>query len=128
MQTLEQRNDWVAWIEHLEQGEKSSNGAITPAHSNEAHVDSWAETDRQLHVRVAQPTPASVGYGSSTQSGDGHSARTRWLQEHNVHTEFLDAGIGCCWFAQLGDDEPVCGETEDAAITRLARENGLSWG
>jgi len=49
------------------------------------------------------------------------------MKEYDVQTQFLDAGIGCCWFAQQGDDEPVCGETEDAAIERLARENGLPW-
>jgi len=53
------------------------------------------------------------------------SARLRWLVENDVHTQFLDAGIGCCWFAYQGDKEPVTGETEDAAIERLAQENGL---
>jgi hypothetical protein len=52
--------------------------------------------------------------------------RFRWLVENDVHTEFLDAGIGCCWFAHQGEQEPVSGDTEDAAIARLARENGLA--
>ena len=45
--------------------------------------------------------------------------------ENDVHTEFVDAGIACCWFAYQGDQEPVSGETEDAAIARLAQENGF---
>ena len=52
-------------------------------------------------------------------------ARMRWLADNDVHTEFLDAGIGCCWFAHQGDQEPVSGDTEEAAIARLARANGL---
>ena len=56
---------------------------------------------------------------------DGNAARTRWLEANNIHTEFFDAGIGCCWFARQGDEEPVTGATEDEAIARLARVNGL---
>jgi hypothetical protein len=46
--------------------------------------------------------------------------RRRWLADHDVHTEFFDAGIGCCWFAQKGDGESVTGETESEAIARLS--------
>ena len=46
-------------------------------------------------------------------------ARSRWLATHDVHTEFFDGGIGCCWFAQKGDGESVTGETEFEAIARL---------
>lgn len=53
------------------------------------------------------------------------SARARWMEQNDIHTEFLDAGIGCFWFAQQGENEPVSGETEDEALERLARENGL---
>jgi hypothetical protein len=52
-------------------------------------------------------------------------ARTRWLEANDVYTQFVDAGIGCCWFAQQGDQEPVSGETEYEAIARLARCNGF---
>ena len=127
MQTLEQGNDWVTWMEQYEREQTLSSVALAPTHSHESHVDSWDETDRQLHVRPTPQKSAAVNYGSGTQSDDQSSARARWLHEHDVHTELLDAGIGCCWFAQQGDDEPVCGETEDAAIARLARENGLPW-
>jgi hypothetical protein len=61
------------------------------------------------------------------QAGNSKPVRARWLEEHDIHTRFLDAGIGCCWFAQQGDSEPVSGETENEAIARLARENGLPW-
>jgi hypothetical protein len=44
--------------------------------------------------------------------------------ENDVQTEFLDAGIGCCWFAYR-DDAESSGETEKDAIVRLAQENGL---
>jgi hypothetical protein len=113
MQTLEQGSDWAVWIEQFEREPKSGSAGVVPIHSRELHVDSWDKTDRQLHFRAAE---------------DSRATRARWLQEHDVHTEYLDAGIGCCWFAYQGDDEPVCGETEDAAIARLARENGLPWG
>jgi hypothetical protein len=53
------------------------------------------------------------------------TVRDRWLREHDIDTEFLDAGIGCCWFARQGDQEPVCGETEEEALERLAQENGF---
>ena len=54
-----------------------------------------------------------------------NAARTRWLEANDVHTEFLDAGIGCRWFAQKGDGETVTGDTEDEAIALLARVIGL---
>ena len=52
---------------------------------------------------------------------------SRSLENHDIHTEFLDAGIGCCWFAQQGDSEPVSGNTEDDALSRLAGQNGFQW-
>jgi hypothetical protein len=55
----------------------------------------------------------------------GNSARARWLKANAVHTQFFDAGFGCCWFAQVGEEEPVTGESEAEAITRLARVKGL---
>ena len=61
---------------------------------------------------------------SNPEEPKGNSARTRWLEANDVHTEFLDAGIGCGWFARKGDEEPVTGATEHEAIARLARKNG----
>jgi hypothetical protein len=127
MQTLEQGADWEVWVEQFEREKKSSSVTLAPAPPLTTNVDSWSKTDRPFHFRPERPT-SSLGNDPSTQPADGLSARARWLQDHDVHTQFLDAGIGCCWFAQLGDDEPVCGETEDAAIALLARENGLPWG
>ena len=55
-------------------------------------------------------------------------ARARWLEANGVRTQFLDAGFGCCWFAEKGD-QAVSGETEDEAIARLAQINALDlWG
>lgn len=51
-------------------------------------------------------------------------ARVRWMIENDVETEFLDGGIGCCWFAFRGD-KVSSGETENDALERLARETGL---
>jgi hypothetical protein len=52
-------------------------------------------------------------------------SRVRWLRDHDVYTEYLDAGIGGCWFAYRGAHEPVRGETEADALARLDREHGL---
>jgi hypothetical protein len=82
----------------------------------------WEKTDRPLrHAARDDTTEAST----TTPQLSSDYARLRWLVENDVHTQFLDAGIGCCWFAHQGANEPVTGETEDAAIERLARENGL---
>jgi len=64
--------------------------------------------------------------GASTRAPllSSECARFRWIIENDVQTEFLDAGIGCCWFAYQ-DDKESAGETEDDALERLARENGL---
>ena len=106
-------NDWIIWMEQFVHPDKSGNPA--------SH-ESWDKTDRIFQFPARS---APFRDGSGKHLGVSHAARGRWLREHDVTTEFLDAGIGCCWFAQQGDDEPVCGETEDAAIARLARENGL---
>ena len=127
METLVQGSDWLTWIEQLERNEKSENVTPAPARSHESQLESWENTDRILYFPVRHHTSAPVWDGLSMQAADGNSARARWLQKHDIHTQFLDAGIGCCWFAQQGDEEPVCGETEDAAIARLVRENGLRW-
>ena len=88
--------------------------------ARDADRDAWERTDRPLHYPARSRPPGSVG--SLAMHGD--SARARWLEANDIHTEFLDAGIGCCWFAYHGDEEPVSGETEMEAIERLARENG----
>lgn len=75
-------------------------------------------TDRPLRF------PHGFGGTSDAQEPTINPARARWLEEHDVHTEFLDAGIGCCWFAEKGDQGAVIGATEDEAIARLARNNG----
>ena len=125
MQTLEQGDDWAMWMEQYEPENTLSSVASAPTAAHESHVDSWERTDRQLRFRATPPMAPRVEHGSSAQSTDNPSPRARWLREHEVHTEFLDAGIGCCWCAYQGDDEPVYAETEDAAIALLARENGL---
>ena len=71
------------------------------------------KTDRQFFYR---PWHASLR---------DKAARARWLEANDVHTQFVDAGIGCVWFAQQGDQEPVCGESEYEAIVRLAHEYGI---
>ena len=68
--------------------------------------------------------PHGFRSGPQVQESGGNPARARWIEEHDVHTEFLDAGIGCCWFAEQGDHGAVIGETEDAAIAQLAKVNG----
>jgi hypothetical protein len=75
-------------------------------------------TDRPLGF------PHGFRGGPSTQESGGNPARAQWLKEHDVHTEFMDAGIGCCWFAEKDDQGAVIGETEDDAIAQLARVNG----
>ena len=66
---------------------------------------------------------------ASTHELSRNHARTHWLEVNHVHTEFLDAGIGACWYAGQDDADTVCGETEDDAIARLARNKGLVlWG
>ena len=74
---------------------------------------------------MRHPTIHYVFEKADPQESDRNTARVRWLQANDVHTEFFDAGIGCCWLARIGDQEPVIGATEDEAIARLARLNGL---
>ena len=100
---------------------------LAPDRSGDSRMERWDRTDRPLHVAVRARSLPRVWDASSAATAQRKLARARWILEHDVHTEFLDAGIGCCWFAQQGDDEPVCGETEDAALERLAQQNGLHW-
>ena len=69
----------------------------------------------------------SLKEGTRPRAAGSGPALSRWLENHDIHTEFLDAGIGCCWFAQQGDREPVSGNTEDDALARLAGQNGFQW-
>lgn len=55
----------------------------------------------------------------------GESAFRRWQLTHDIHVAHIDLGIGAAWFAQQGDGEPVCGETEDEVCGKLARELGI---
>lgn len=82
-------------------------------------VEAWDKTDRPFRFPASQHARRRVKPGSSDPD------RTQWLEKNDIHTQFLDAGIGCCWFAQQGDEEPVSGETEEEAIVRLARANGI---
>jgi hypothetical protein len=81
----------------------------------------WSEnTDRPFRF------PHGHRHGAAKQAAVGDPERARWLAANNVRTQFFDAGIGCCWFAEMGDEEPVSGETQDEAIERLARIKGLT--
>lgn len=81
----------------------------------------WLDkTDRPLQMLQRR----IEGSHHSISAGDD-DARAHWLEENGVETHFIDAGIGCCWVAEKGDLEPVTGESEDAALLRLAEANGL---
>lgn len=101
---------------------ESETSETTRLHSDHPSHPSTVEgsemTDRPFRF------PHGFGGSPSAQEPTLNPARTRWLEEHDVHTEFLDAGIGCCWFAEKGDQGTVIGATEDEAIARLARNNG----
>ena len=80
--------------------------------------DAWDRTDRLfVFSRRSRGWTAGGAFASD-------DSRVRWLMENDVHTEFVDAGIGCCWFAYR-DDMESSGETEEAAIHRLAEDTGL---
>jgi hypothetical protein len=82
----------------------------------------WSENaDRPFHF----PHGYRGAVLPAAQVASDDAARTRWLAANNVRTQFFDAGIGCCWFAEMGDEEPVSGDTQDEAIERLARKKGL---
>lgn len=89
----------------------------TPLH--DLHREWSDKTDRQFRF------PHGFEERSSPQTACCNAARKRWLEANDVHTRFVDVGIGCCWFAEKDDQEPVSGETEDEAIAQLARINGL---
>ena len=85
------------------------------------------KTDRPLRFPAGRKTVQDRGQmeRSSSEETAINSARNQWLETHDVQTYFFDGGIGCCWFAQQGNQEPVCAETEDQAIERLAGQNGI---
>jgi hypothetical protein len=128
IETLGQGNDWLAWIEQFKHDDGSPSAGATDhqTHSHASHRAAWDHTDRLLQFPARNQTSESHWDRSTVQAGPVWSDRARWLQEHDVHTQFLDGGIGGCWSAQHGDDEPVFGETEEVAIARLMRESGLS--
>jgi hypothetical protein len=97
-------------------------GLSSPKRRSDAHRAAWDKTDRLFRFPRREETMKDA-MGTLPQSDD--PARARWLEENDVHTEFLDAGIGCCWFAYQDDQEPVAGETEEEALARLAGEKGL---
>lgn len=87
----------------------------------DAVSENWDKTDRPFRPARGHTTTRLA----PTLPRSSECPRVRWLVENDVYTEYLDAGIGCCWFAYQGAQEPVSGETEDAAIIRLAGESGL---
>ena len=126
LETLVQGNDWLAFIESLEKDRKSDSllSNSSSPHEHEVHLEAWAKTDRPLRLPARVPLSATVP-DSNSFAADDKTVLTRWLEEQDVRVELLDAGIGCCWCAYLGDDEPVCGESEKAALENLARANGV---
>ena len=128
LETLMQGNDWLTYIDQAEPNQKLGGIALAPDYltDHESH-ELWEKTDRPLHFPTRFPPFESTADVSFPQLPDQKSTLARWLEENDVHTEFLDAGIGCCWYAQQGDEEPVCGETKEAAIEKLARQNGLEF-
>jgi hypothetical protein len=127
MESLIEGNDWRAWVEQFERPEASP--APTPASTRPrgSELEMWDKTDRPLPYPARHRASVPVRARSLSELADSTVFRARWLKKHDVHTRLVDAGIGCCWFAQQGDDEPMCGDTEDAAIARLAAENKLPW-
>jgi hypothetical protein len=125
LETLAQGNDWLAFIETQEGSQKSAGEArasFRPT-EQERHLEAWGRTDRPLRGTKAPRSSGSAG-GSNSPWLNPETEAGRWLKEHDVHLEFVDGGIGCCWFAYERDEEPVCGETEEAALEKLARANG----
>lgn len=81
-------------------------------------IEGSAMTDRPLRF------PHGFGGAPGVPPPSINPARAHWLEAHDVHTEFLDAGIGCGWFAENGNEGAVIGATEEEALTRLAQRNG----
>lgn len=121
MSTLLHRRERETWV-----APKSLDMASSVAPASDdidcfLDLEDWERMDRPLRFPAERTTPQLKAGGTH----DVNPARARWLEEHDVRTEFLDGGIGCCWFAQQGEQEPSSGETEDEAIEHLARERGL---
>ncbi|MEO6005074.1 MAG: hypothetical protein ABIZ04_08040 [Opitutus sp.] len=127
IETLIAENNGDAWLGELDVGEPSGTPLPALERPRESQRESWEKTDRPLHLSAPPRALTAAWNKSSAAAAERTLARARWMLEHDVHTEFLDGGIGCCWFARQGDDEPVCGETEHAALERLAEQNGLPW-
>src|SRR5687767_13651976 len=77
------------------------SGQLSPT----SHLEESDMTDRPFHY------PHGFGVASRELEPRANPARTRWIEAHDVHTEFLDAGIGCSWFAEAGDQGAVIGAT-----------------
>jgi len=120
--------DWLAWTAQLGTETGSNAKASTSTHIRASALQTRERTDRSFGVSLqdfgsetALETPAARPLYS-------RAARAEWLQKYDIRTEMLDGGVGCCWFAQQGEDGlSVCGQTEEEAIGRLARENGIPW-
>jgi hypothetical protein len=96
-----------------------STALVSGTSASEFYGEWSGRTDRQFRF------PHGFKDRSRPQEPRCNPARKRWLEVNDVHTRFVDAGIGCCWFAGKGDQEPVSGETEDEAIAQVAGINGL---
>lgn len=119
MRTLVQRTGLRPQIDAHE-----PSGHATLEAARDLTLETWDKTDRPFRFPQNGPRQESRE-GASASAADDDPALARWLEEHDIETEFLDAGIGCCWFAQQGDREPVAGETEEEAVARLVQVLGL---
>ena len=127
MESLIEGNDWRAWVEQFDRPESSPPASVPLPLPRRSELETWDTTDRALPYPARHRTSVGARIRSRSEIADSSVFRAQWLRRHDVHTRWVDAGIGCCWFAQQGDDEPMCGDTEDAAIARLAVENKLPW-
>src|SRR5688572_13340621 len=127
MESLIEGNDWRTWVEQLERPGIPPPPPVALPRPRVSELETWDTTDRALPYPARHRTSVEARVRWKTEIADRSILRAQWLRKYDVHTRLVDAGIGCCWFAQQGDDEPMCGETEDAAIARLALENKLPW-
>jgi hypothetical protein len=124
MGTVAQRRDERIRHTKDELGTRRSVNLVSDEPQRALDPEAWEKTDRQFRFPGWRQGTSRTMH-ATTDTRTNNPARTRSLEAHDIHTQFLDAGIGCTWFAYKGDDEPVSGETEDEAIARLAREYGL---
>ena len=123
MRAVLQRKEGAGSVASEEWPKSQGSAPTFEEAGREPDSDAWDRTDRPFRYPAWAQT---IGRRAKhSQGAVEDSAHEKWLQEHEIHTEFLDAGIGCCWFASQGDQEPVCGETEEEALARLARQKGF---